>query len=155
MIQAIIVFGDPSKNILSKLTQYFTGCTAYHTGFLDTETGMFYDMWLQRRRRKWPQYQDERVLKFEMPMMTADFLESKMSNDTNTYGFMDYIMFGLRPIFHLFGKKTKNLSGLICSEMVNSDIRESGGNTPFDNEQEVPSPCDLYRWMMLEHKMVT
>ncbi len=145
-MKVVFVIGDPKKNLLARLTSMFTQCPAYHVGFLDEETNMFYDMYWLRRRRKWPRYDDNKCVMFDVPEVTREFLEEKLSIDDSSYGVVDYLMFGLRPIFHLFGKTTKNAGGMICSEMVNCDIIDCGGKTPFSKNDSPPSPCDLLRW---------
>jgi len=40
--------------------------------------------------------------------VSASFLEDKLKTDNATYGWIDYPLFGLRPLFHLFGKSTRN-----------------------------------------------
>ena len=140
-----IIFGDPSKNILARLTKWFTGCTAYHVAFVDEETQSMYDMYWIRRKRTWPYY--ENYILYDMPCVTWEYLEDRLKNDKSEYGFKDYLLFGLRPLFHLFGKSTINAGGVICSEMVNNDIIACGGTTPFDPKKAPPSPCDLYNWL--------
>jgi hypothetical protein len=146
MIKLAIIF-SPDK-MSGKLTKYFTGCYAYHTAWVDTENNKMYDMHLIRRRRNWPHYNENNVLLFDIPGITKEFLEKKLEEDESTYGFMDYIMFGLRPIYHLFGKSTVNAGGVICSEMINNDVWEIGGTTPWPLDTPPPSPCDWYNWLM-------
>lgn len=60
---------------------------------------------------------------FDAPCnVTRDYLESKLETDTAWYGMKDYILFALRPLFHLFGKSTVNAGGVICSEMVRQHL---------------------------------
>ena len=145
-----IIVGNPKKNFLSKLTSIFTQCAAYHAGFLDEETGMFYDMYWLRRRRKWPRYDEQQVILFSEDNVTREYLEEKLSTDDSEYGFLDYLSFALKPIYHIFGKSTRNAGGLICSELIVRDIVACGGSTPFDPEGSPPSPCDLLSWLMKE-----
>lgn len=142
-----IIIGNPKKNFLSRLTTIFTNCPAYHAGFLDEETGMFYDMYWLRRRRKWPRYDSEQVVLFDEPYVTREYLEEQLSTDDSEYGFLDYISFAFKPIFHIFGKSTRNAGGIICSEMIVRDIVACGGITPFSTSDSPPSPCDLYAWL--------
>lgn len=146
-MKIVFIIGDPKKNILSRLTSIFTKCPAYHCGFLDENTNMFYDMYWLRRRRQWPRYEEEKTIMFEIDCVTSEYLEHKLTTDDSDYGILDYLTFGLRPLYHLFGKNTKNSGGVICSEMVNSDIIACGGHTPFDLNSSPPSPCDLLHWI--------
>lgn len=107
-----------------------------------------YDMNLLRRRRPWPYYRDGQVLLFDAPgNVTVEYLEAQLTSDENHYGFWDYLLFALRPLYHLIGKSTRNTGGVICSEMVNNDIWECGGRTPWPPAGAPPSPCDFYRWL--------
>lgn len=141
-----IIFNE--HKLSGKLTRIFTGCYAYHAVWVDDEIGAMYDMNLIRRRRDWPHYSDENIALFDAPVsITREYLEAKLQRDENRYGVLDYLLFALRPIYHLFGLSTRNAGGLICSEMVNSDIWENGGVTPWDPKFGPPSPCDLYQWL--------
>ena len=79
-MKVVFVIGDPKKNLLARLTSMFTQCPAYHVGFLDEETNMFYDMYWLRRRRKWPRYDDNKCVMFDAPEVTREFLEEKLKN---------------------------------------------------------------------------
>lgn len=142
-----IIIGDPNKNLLSRLSSIFTQCPAYHVGFLDTETNMFYDMYWIRRKRAWPRYEEQTVYLFDIEKVTSEYLEYKLSTDDSEYGFVDYLSFAFKPLFHIFGKSTKNAGGIICSEMIVNDIHACGGITPFLNSGPPPSPCDLLKWI--------
>ena len=133
-----------NKNKLSgKLTKFFTGTFCYHVAFVDLKTGRMYDMNLLRRKRLWPYYDSEEIRLVECPVdVPAEYLEAKLLTDENHYGFFDYCLFALRPLFHLFGKSTRNAGGVICSEMVYEDLKANGWQRRFD---EVPSPADLER----------
>lgn len=141
MIKVGFVYG---KGIPSKLTKFFTGSEAYHVFFVDEELDKMWDMHLIRRRRNWPHYPPEqKVVLVDAPVaITAAFLDHKLDTCDQTYGFVDYLLFGLRPIYHLFGKSTRNVGGVICSEMVANDLAECGWPVRF---KEVPSPADLER----------
>jgi hypothetical protein len=65
------------------------------------------------------------------------------------YSVVDYILFGLRPLFHLFGQSTRNAGGLICSEMVNIDAVRAGVLTKWPLDAAPPSPADWYRWALV------
>ena len=131
-----------------RLTKFWTGCYAYHIAWVDEEAGKMWDMNLLRRRREWPHYSEAEVLLFDSPgNVTASYLEKKLETDEATYGWKDYLLFALRPIYHLFGKSTRNQGVEICSEMVNDDIWATGGRTPWPPDGPPPSPCDLYRFL--------
>lgn len=137
-----------ANKLSGRLTRFFTGCPAYHAAWVDEEAGLMYDMNLLRRRRKWPYYPQDQVALFDAPgNVTRAYLEDKLTSDENHYGFVDYLLFALRPLYHLFGKSTRNAGGVICSEMVNVDIWNCGGTTPWRPSEPPPSPCDLYAFM--------
>lgn len=140
-----IIFNDAKFS--GRLTKLFTGCYAYHAAWVDEEAGHMYDMHLIRRRRAWPHYPDAQVLLFDVPEVSRDYLEQQLTTDDSTYGVWDYLLFGLRPIYHLFGLSTRNAGGVICSEMINNDALACGLETPFLLTGAPPSPCDLYRWL--------
>lgn len=96
---------------------------------------------LIRRRRLWSIYNNKKTVLIEAPVsITSEYLDHKLDTDEARYGIIDYILFGLRPIYHLFGKSTRNAGGLICSEMVADDLNAHGWRYTF---KEVPSPADL------------
>jgi hypothetical protein len=53
-------------------------------------------------------------------------MEHLLSTDENAYGVLDYCLFALRPLYHLFGKSTRNAGGVICSEMVYNVLKNNG-----------------------------
>mgnify|MGYP001160656328 CR=1 FL=1 len=127
------------KQPSSTLTKFFTGSACYHVGF--TNGVHFWDMNLIRRRRLWPLYPEGRVILAECPVeISADYLDHMLDTDEHTYGWRDYLLFALRPLYHLFGQSTRNAGGVICSEMVADDLKANGWAVRFD---EVPSPADL------------
>lgn len=134
------------RKLSGRLTRLFTGCYAYHAAWVDEEAGLMYDMHLIRRRRVWPHYPIEQLQLFDVPEVTRDYLESRLTTDEARYGWRDYLLFLLRPLYHLVGKSTRNAGGVICSEMVNADIWACGGTTPWRPQDPPPSPCDLVRW---------
>lgn len=143
-----IIFNE--NKLSGKLTKLFTNSYAYHALWVDEENGKAYDMHWIRRRRVWPMYSPDHVKLFDAHCnITREYLESKLETDTAWYGMKDYLLFALRPLFHLFGKSTINAGGVICSEMVNDDIWANGGVTPYPPGKEPPSPADLYRWLSL------
>lgn len=127
------------KQPSSTLTKFFTGSACYHVGF--TNGVHFWDMNLIRRRRLWPLYPEGRVILAECPVeISSDYLDHMLDTDDNTYGWRDYLIFALRPLYHLFGQSTRNAGGVICSEMVADDLKANGWAVKF---KEVPSPADL------------
>ena len=127
------------KKPSSTLTKIFTGSSCYHVGF--TDGVKFWDMHLIRRRRLWSIYNNKKTVLIEAPVsITAEYLDHKLDTDDAKYGIIDYGLFGLRPIYHLFGKSTRNAGGIICSEMVVDDLNANGWRYTF---KEVPSPADL------------
>lgn len=130
-----------NHGISSTLTKFFTGSKCYHVGWVDEINNRFYDMNLIRRRRVWPCYNLDKVILTESPVqVSSDFLEGRLDTDEEVYGWKDYILFALRPLYHLFGKSTRNANGVICSEMVYNDLVSCGWHKRFS---EVPSPADL------------
>ncbi len=124
----------------SKLSRFFTGSTCYHVGFTD---GVYiWDMNLLRRRRVWAgMYPQDRKIVVECPVaVPREFLEYRLETDDSRYGIIDYLLFAIRPLYHLFGKSTRNQNGVICSEMVADDLAANGWPVKF---AEVPSPADL------------
>lgn len=135
-MQLVFVYGN---SISSKLTWFFTGSTCYHVGF--TDGVHFWDMNLIRRRRLWPMYPAERVIVVPTPVpVSAEYLDHQLDTDEARYGVVDYVLFGLRWLYHLVGKSTRNAGGVICSEMVANDLIANGWGERF---AEVPSPADL------------
>ncbi len=136
------------------LTKIFTGSYAYHVGWVCEDNDKFYDMNLIRRRRIWSTEKVDRdYLLFDFPLVNAEYLEFKTDTDTATYGFIDYVLFAIRPLYHLFGKSTRNANGVICSEMCNDDIIACGYKTPWSVQNEPPSPGDLAEWLNNIEKM--
>lgn len=128
------------KQPSATLTRLFTGSACYHVGLTDGRH--FWDMHLIRRRRLWAGlYPAERVLLAECPVdVPREFLEQRLDTDTAVYGVLDYLLFALRPLYHLIGSSTRNMGGVICSEMVAADLAACGWEQRF---VEVPSPADL------------
>ena len=130
------IYGEQPSSTLTKI---FTGSSCYHVGF--TDGVKFWDMHLIRRRRLWSIYNNKKTVLIEAPVsITAEYLDHKLDTDDAKYGIIDYGLFGLRPIYHLFGKSTRNAGGVICSEMVADDLNAHGWRYTF---KEVPSPADL------------
>ena len=127
------------NNFASKLTRFFTGSNCYHVGFTDEID--FYDMNLLFHRQKWAGlYPPHRVILVDTPVViTKEFLEEELEKFI-TYGWWDYVLFSLKPLYHLLGCSTRNASGEICSERVVNILIAHGWNKRF---YEVPSPADL------------
>lgn len=138
-----IIFNQ--DKLSGKLTRLFTGCYAYHTAWVDIDAGKMYDMHWIRRRRLWPHYDEGEYLLYDFPMVTREYLEAALETDKSWYGIKDYVLFALRPLFHMFGQSTRNAGGVICSEMINIDVWACGGTTPWNAEAAPPSPCDWYQ----------
>lgn len=139
-----IAFIYNEHKLSGKLTKFWTGSYCYHVAFVDEERGVMFDMNLIRRMRNWPYYGPETtVVLADAPVpVSYDFLFAKHKSSENKYGFADYVLFTLRPLFHLFGQSTPNARGEICSEMVANDLNENGWNHYY---VEVPSPATLER----------
>jgi len=130
----------------SLLTKIFTGSYCYHVFFVDEEAGLMYDMNLLLRKRLWPHYESWQYKLVDCPVkITKDDLEYELATDDNTYGLKDYLLFALRPIYHLFGKSTRNKNGVICSEWVYNMLVKHGWPIRF---KEVPSPADLEKVLL-------
>lgn len=134
-----------NRKLFGLLTRFWTGCYAYHTVWHDG-THMW-DMNLIRRKRAWPYYPADQVIEFDVPEVSSDYLNAMLEHDDSTYGWKDYLLFAIRPLCHLFGMSTINAGGVICSEMINIDMRANGVKTPWKLDDEPPSPCMLYVWM--------
>jgi hypothetical protein len=154
MVYVAIVLNCSRWN--ARLCKLFTGCYAFHAAFVDLEGGRMYDMNLLRRRRRWPYYGDDQTVEVELyavpGSVSRQYLEDRLDDDANVYGFVDYLLFGARWLFHLFGRPTRNARGLICSEMVNNDLRACGAWTPWDPMMPPPSPCDLRQWLAASNR---
>ena len=136
-----IAFIYSKSKMYGKLTKFFTGSYCYHVAWVDEESGNMWDTHLIRRVRKWPHYPSENVILIDSPVnVTSEYLNDQLRSDNNTYGWFDYLMFAVRPVYHLIGKSTPNMGGVICSEMVYKDMVACG--LP-DTLKEVPSPADL------------
>lgn len=136
-----------AQKLSGRLTRLFTGCSAYHVAWVDEAAGLMWDMHLLRRRRPWPHYPDAQVLLFDVPAVTRDHLEAQLTHDDSRYGVVDYLLFALRPLYHLLGRSTRNAGGVICSEMIVNDLRACGVAVPWRPEDPPASPCDVYRWI--------
>lgn len=141
-----VVHAEPAQHFSARLTQFFTGSTAYHCGFVDEAGGTFFDMHLLPRKVDWPRYDvpGKWVELYDVPGLTREACERFLQRDSvHSYGWRDYLLFGLRWAYHLVGKSTRNAGGLICSELCSLWLRDTGFESPVD---PVPSPADLACW---------
>lgn len=140
-----LIHAPADKKVSAWLTKAFTGSTAYHCGFVDESDGTFFDMHLLPRKTHWPRHNAPKwVNLYDVPNLTREHCEQFLKQDSEqTYGWKDYILFGLRPIYHLFGLSTRNAGGWICSELCAEWLRRVGYETPGGL---VPSPADMEAW---------
>lgn len=141
-----IIHADPARKLSARLTLWFTGSTAYHCGFLDEDDNTWFDMSWLARKASWPRYLPpvKWVVLYDFPNLTREQCEEFLKRDSDIkYGVIDYLLFGLRPLYHLVGKSSRNASGMICSEMCALWLREAGYEPPV---HPVPSPADIERW---------
>lgn len=145
-----IFFSFHRTKLNARLCRLFTGCYAYHAGFVHPASDRLYDMHLIRRRRIWSAYAATRTVElYPCPSpVTREYLEDQLDTNTSRYGFRDYVRFVIRPLYLLLGVSAPNSGGVICSEMVNDDLRAAGLETPWKSEDAPPSPCDLRRWLL-------
>lgn len=143
-----------AKKLSGKLTRIFTGLPFYHVGWVDEVGNTFYDMHFTRRKRYWSDYSDtKQYVLVDFPEVKADWLEHQLKVCEQRYGFVDYILFGLRPIFHWFGQSTRNAGGMICSEMIALDATYCDVEHPWtDPDAPPPSPADWYRWALTQNR---
>lgn len=137
-----IAFISSTSKLSGLLTKLFTGSYCYHVAWVDESRDRMVDMNLLRRVRIWSDYSHgKEVVLVESPVdVPWEYLEHRLLTDDNHYGWKDYLLFALRPLYHLFGKSTRNAGGVICSEMVYEDLVTCGWSHRF---AEVPSPADL------------
>ena len=137
-----IGFVYSKSKVSGLLTKFFTGSYCYHVFIVDEDRLKMYDMNLLVRRRKWPHYgENTHYVLVDSPVsISSNYLESMLDESTDAYGWRDYLLFGLRPLYHLFGKSTRNAKGVICSEMIYNILWDNGWDKTFP---EVPSPADL------------
>lgn len=163
-IKLAIIFGAPGK-FSADLTEHFTGCRAYHICYVCEESGWAYDQhWLFRRFRWAGHYKPALVRLYDCPFpITEDELREEMLADVDAicngdgslwqrilrtvYGWRDYAMFALRPIYHALGKSTPNYGGRVCS----GRIRDMGAARGFLElgaaAAEEPSPCEWFDYL--------
>ena len=145
----IVFVENLHKNWYKTAMKWVTGCPKHHVGFLCEESGIMYDMSLQRRHRTFSSVVASHTGKLftiiEAPVNVSEaFLIGKETNSDH-YGTLDYVYFLLKPLYHLVGKMTRNQDGIICSEQVELDLRSNGWIYHFP---EVPSPCDLFNGLI-------
>jgi len=140
-----IAFISSRDKLSGKITRFFTGSYCYHVGF--TDGIYFWDMHLLARRRYWwGLYPTQSFRLVDTPVeVSAECLDDFMTRSNDVYSITDYLLFALRPIYHLFGKSTRNRDGMICSELVADVLIDNGWEVKFD---EVPSPADLERLLV-------
>lgn len=139
-----IIFNHASLS--GKLTKIFTGCYAYHIGFVDDAHNKFYDMNLIFRRRNWPYYPPTHVKLYDCPVeITREDLEHWLDTDDDYYSIKDYFMFSVRKFFKILGFNTRNYKGAICSEKVNQILIWKGWDSPWPLSDAPPSPCDFVK----------
>lgn len=139
MTNVCIVIIHKPGSLSSRLTQWATGSTAMHIGFV--VNGKFYDQHLIMRRRRWPHYGDNvRIDYYKCPVqLTQADLEYELDTRTETYGVLDYCLFALRKLMP-WRKHWPSYKGAICSEMVEAILAKYGWASPFKN---TPSPADF------------
>ena len=126
------------------LVKWLTGCRAYHIGFYNEKSGKFYDMGVHRRTQFWLDYYKPERMQVEFFSCTVKeaYLAQQVKDNPSKYGYVDYFLF----LFRWLGFRVKNRSGMICSEMVNKDLRRSRIKTPWETNDSPPSPCDFLEW---------
>ena len=136
-----------TTKLSGKLTKFWTGSYAYHCGFVDIESDTFYDMHWNPRCTTWTEHGYKDVQLFDVNLTLADCEQYRIRDRNITYGWRDYTLFALRPIYHFFGKSTRNPSGMVCSGWCNNLLWDKNIRaTPFSPMQEEPSPADLDRF---------
>jgi hypothetical protein len=146
VIKVAIIFNQ--RKLSGKLTRFFTGEYAYHIGFLHIESDTFFDMHILPRKVSWAakKYYEYTLHDCHLTKEDCEAFLKRDSLDVR-YGVMDYTLFALRGLYHLFGKSTRNANGWICSEMVNNWLwRKTDKATAFDPELAPPSPADFVRF---------
>jgi hypothetical protein len=133
------------KTLWGRLCRLITGCYAFHCGWSDDKNWIFYDMSPHggNRRSYFDQYRGYDLRFFEVDKVTRDYLEEELTTDHSPYGYLDYLLFGVRKILRL---PAKNTHGKICSEKCNEDMWKCGVQTPWKPDEAPPSPCDLLEW---------
>lgn len=148
MVKLAIIFN--ADRLSGKLTKFFTGFPAYHCGWVDEATDTFYDMHAIRRKRYWSDYANKKkYVLIDFNEVIVEQLEHELKVCEQMYSPIDYILFGLRPLFHFFGQSTRNAGGLICSEMVHIDAAKAGVATPWRFNDAPPSPADWFKWSLV------
>jgi hypothetical protein len=134
----------------AKLTKFFTNSYAYHCGFYDQASDTFYDMHWVPRKTSWSERGYKEFTLHDCPL-TLEQAEAFLKQDSLKirYGWVDYLLFALRPFYHLVGKSTRNAEGWICSEHCNVWWwRVDPHGTPFNPQHAPPSPGDFERWLL-------
>lgn len=148
-MSAKIVFIINKRKIFGILTRIFTGCYCYHCGIL--MNGYFYDVSWIRRRSPWHPdlYKDAQIVMFNSPVeIDENLLIEKILNRDTAYGFINYFLYGIKPVARLFRIVVPNMGGVICSEQVNEDLIDSGWKSPWPIEIHPPSPCKMLNFFL-------
>lgn len=144
----------PAKSFIpALLTKAFTGSTAFHCGFLDTKDNTFFDMYKIPRKCIWPRYRAPKyITAYRAPLMTREHLEYFIKRDSSiSYGYLDYLAFGIKKVLSTLGfttdvneghieVKLPNFRGRICSELLTAWAAQVGYVIP---EDVVMSPGEL------------
>jgi hypothetical protein len=162
-----LIFGAPGK-MSADLTEYITGCRAYHICIVCEESGWAYDQHLLFRRFRWEgHYKPELVKLYPCPFeITEEELHEEMLGDIDAicnsdgslwrrllrtlYGFRDYAAWALRPFYHAIGKSTPNYGGTVCSGRIRDMGAEHGFHALGTMFEAEPSPCDWARWFAVQ-----
>lgn len=155
-----LIYADPKKKFSARLTQWFTGSNCYHVAFF-SEFGACYDMHRLVRYRPWlGLYASSNVVLIDCPFeITIGDLQLKVLYGVmqfcgakslgellaSMYGFRDYIGLALRPLYHLFGKSTRNYGGRICSGWMRDVAYQHDWTALGRSSDPEPSPADWCR----------
>lgn len=154
MTNTKVIFFSRPKSFKNRAVALFTGCPFYHVGFLQWDEEEVYDMYFMRRKRTLAEVQrdnDHEKMVFaivDSPVeIPTKYFQDKILHQNEKYGFLDLLLFAVRPLYNLFGKTTRNQGGIICSEMVNNDLK---AHDKYQlawkcNHPQVDSPCDIWR----------
>lgn len=152
-IYLVFIHAPANKFIPAFLTNFFTGSTAFHCGFLDTSDNTFFDMYKLPRKCVWPRYRAPKwVTAYKASMVTREHLEYFIKRDSEvTYGYFDYLSFGIKKVLSILGftidinegpveVKLPNFNGDICSEILAKWMSYVGYTVPTN---VVMSPGEL------------
>ena len=148
-----IMHGNPRSFILSWLTKFFTGSTAFHAGFVDLSNHTLTDMNKTVRVIAWPLYNPPKydVRLYPAHTVTREGLAKLCEiHKDEKYGNVDYIGFGLRWFYKLINHVMPDFGGTICSEMVAEWANTFGYKFPT---RPVLSPGELEGYIVKELKL--